>query len=203
MSRKRRSFIRSSGTRAYRSVYIIATEGKETEPQYFKMKLFQPSTTNIHIEILPTNNDPSPSNVLNRMKTRLKDYHSKEYVYSWLVVDKDSWKDTQLNQLAEWADEDKNRGLAVSNPQFEYWLLLHFEEADGKCSKEDCLDHLRRHLPEYSKSNLPLHKFSELNIDEAICRAYAKDAPPCEKWPETAGSTVYRLLANIRYSDNS
>jgi hypothetical protein len=203
MANKRRRFSRPVSRREYRPVFIIATEGKETEPQYFNMKIFKPPYSMVRVEILPTKQNPSPASVLARMKTFLKEYSIKDGVQAWLIVDKDHWKDALLEQLYRWAIEAANRGLAVSNPQFEFWLLLHFEKADGVCSKADCLTHLRKHCPDYSKSNLSTQKFNEINTADAICRAYTRDIPPCEKWPLTTGSTIYRLVFNILYMNNN
>ena len=45
----------------------------------------------------------------------------------WLVVDKDKWTDKQLNDVKEKCNKN-HFSLTVSNPCFEYWLLLHFEK---------------------------------------------------------------------------
>ena len=50
---------------------------------------------------------------------------------AWLVVDKDQWTDEQLTQLHQWSLQQENYGFALSNPKFEYWLLLHFEDGTG------------------------------------------------------------------------
>jgi hypothetical protein len=41
--------------------------------------------------------------------------------------------------------------FALSNPKFEYWLLLHFNDGTGIASSRDCSDRLKRHLPGYDK----------------------------------------------------
>lgn len=43
--RKRREFARRPPVRSYRNLYVIATEGAETEPDYFRM--FQSKTAAI------------------------------------------------------------------------------------------------------------------------------------------------------------
>ena len=203
MNNKRRRFSRSVATRDYRPVFIIATEGKETEPQYFKMKLFQPPHTTVRVETLATKQNPSPASVLARMKKFLNEYSVKKGIHAWLVVDKDTWTDGQLDQLNNWACEiPTNRGLAVSNPQFEFWLLLHFESANNVSSQAVCMTRLKNHCPEYSKKHLPTQKFDDKKVADAICRAYSKDNPPCDKWPLIAGSTVYRLVYHILYLYN-
>ena len=47
---------------------------------------------------------------------------------AWIVVDKDNWSDHDLAQLFKWALQSDSYGFALSNPKFEFWLLLHFED---------------------------------------------------------------------------
>ncbi len=131
------------------------------------------------------------------MKEHLKKAALKKSDEAWLVVDKDRWTDEQLAQLNEWSQGEDNYGFALSNPKFEYWLLLHFEEGAGITSSQDCSDRLKRHLPDYDKGIDP-RKFPQETIDEAIRRARQRDNPPCPDWPQAVGSTtVYRLVENI------
>ena len=116
---------------------------------------------------------------------------------AWLVVDKDQWGDEQLMQLYDWAQTRNNYGFALSNPKFEYWLLLHFEDGTGIASSRDCDARLKRQLPNYNKG-IDAGKISRKQIDDAIRRAKLRDNPPCIDWPRTFGSTtVYRLVENI------
>jgi hypothetical protein len=116
---------------------------------------------------------------------------------AWLVVDKDNWSDQQLNQLSDWTTEASNRSLAVSNPKFEYWLLLHFEEGTKIGSKRECTDRLKTYLPDYDKS-IDRSKFSFNMIRLAVERAKRRDNPPCALWPITlGGTTVYRLVESV------
>ena len=116
---------------------------------------------------------------------------------AWLVVDKDLWTDNQLNQLHAWAQTHINYGFALSNPSFEFWLLLHFEDGIGIRSSQDCIDRLKRHLPSYNKE-IDTRKISRERINEAVCRAKKRDNPPCVDWPRApGGTTVYRLIEKL------
>jgi hypothetical protein len=196
MTRKRRSFKRISYTLDYRPLIIIATEGKKTEPSYFRMVVFKPPRTAVHVVTLGTKTSSSPITVLNRIKRYIKEYGIKSGDEAWIVVDKDNWKDTHLEQLYSWSTLQSNRGLAVSNPQFEYWLLLHFEDGNDVHNKTECLNKLKCHCPNYNKRNIPVDKFTLSNVKEAVKRAKSKDSPP-SKWPTTTGTTVYRLVERI------
>lgn len=112
-------------------------------------------------------------------------------------MDKDHWTDDQLSQLSNWTTETENRSLAVSNPSFEYWLLLHFEDGTGIRSQRECKDRLRRHLPDYDKG-VDSSRLSAEMIRLAVTRAKRRDNPPCVDWPTQLGqTTVYRLVEKV------
>ena len=81
------------------------------------------------IHCVTSNKNSAPHSVLTRMKKYLESNVNKlsKNDQAWLVIDKDCWSDEQLDKLLQWTKEKKNHHLAVSNPNFEYWLLLHFE----------------------------------------------------------------------------
>jgi hypothetical protein len=192
---RRRRFQRPLGQRRYRKLFVIAVEGAKTEPQYFA--IFNNQQSIIRVNCLRGRHDSAPPQVLRRMKDHLKKAALKKSDEAWLVVDKDQWTDEQLAQLFEWSQEADNFGFALSNPKFEYWLLLHFEDGAGITSSQDCSDRLKRHLPDYDKGIEP-RKFPQETIDEAIRRARQRDNPRCFDWPRATGSTtVYRLVENI------
>jgi hypothetical protein len=197
MPEKRRSFTRRCSNRTYRKLFVIATEGAKTEPQYFN--IFQTlKKEQVIIHLRKGKNKSDPENVLKRMKEYLKTERLKPSDEAWMVVDKDQWRDDQIDKLHEWTKQQKNYGLALSNPKFEYWLLLHFADGDIRSGQniEKLLD---SHLPSYSHTKAvdPL-KFKLENIEKAISRAKKRDAPPCEDWPRLPNrTTVYKLVSNI------
>ena len=193
----RRSFQRPLGERRYRKLFVVAVEGMKTEPQYFDFLKDQQST--VCITCLKGRYDSSPPQVLKRMKAHLQKEKPRPPYEAWLVVDKDQWTNKQLNQLYAWTQEQDNFGLALSNPKFEYWLLLHFEDGHGIASSRDCDTRLNRHFPSrQGRKKADLRKLTREHIDEAIRRARKQDHPPCEDWPRTlGGTTIYRLVANI------
>ena len=197
---KRRNYTRTLGIRHYRRLFLIATEGEKTEPQYFKALSNQQAT--IKIKCIKKEGDSSPKQVLKRMKRHLKEYELKKTDAAWLVVDKDEWPEAQLTQLHQWAEAADNRGLALSNPKFEYWLLLHFEEGKGIVGSRDCTKRLKKHLPDYNKG-IKGNQFSRETITQAIQRAKRRDNPPCSDWPRFVGTTVYRLVENILQLEKS
>ena len=200
MARNRRRFRRATGRRRYRKLFVIATEGIKTEPSYFA--IFNDRSV-VYVRWLRGNHGSSPAQVLQRMEQHLQTHQIAETDEAWLVVDKDQWSDEQLAELHRWSQGADNRGLALSNPRFEYWLLLHFEDGAGISSSQECSRRLRRHLPDYDKS-VDHRKFSRDMIVKAVERAKARDSPPCRDWPrEPWRTTVYRLVSNILQSQDA
>jgi uncharacterized protein YpiB (UPF0302 family) len=194
MPHKRRQFHRKLGQRRYRKLIIIATEGVKTEPQYFALLNNQQSI--VQIECLRPGSRTSPRQVLERMENHLKQAALRESDEAWLVIDKDHWTDDQLTHLHSWSQNKNNYGFALSNPKFEYWIVLHFEEGSEISNSRECTDRLRRYLPNYDKS-IDQKKITQAMIFEAISRAREKDTPPCADWPRSTGTTVYRLVERI------
>ncbi|HEY9777190.1 MAG TPA: RloB family protein [Planktothrix sp.] len=192
-SRTRRQFSRPLGERRYRKLFRVAVEGSKTEPQYFA--LLNIGNTVVRVECIPGDESSSPPQVLARLKERIKKSGLSKTDEAWLVVDKDDWTDEQLIPLFEWSQQSERYGFALSNPKFEYWLLLHFEDASIASSRQ-CSEKLERHLPGNDKG-VEARKFTEERIAHAIERAKERDSPPCADWPRAFGTTVYRLVERI------
>lgn len=195
MAAQRRKFQRPLGERRYKKLFLIAAEGSKTEPIYFS--IFTDDKSIVQVSCLKGRSDSSPPQVLKRMTDHLLSEGLKSSDEAWLVVDKDQWTDEQLTQLHQWASHQDNYGFALSNPKFEYWLLLHFEEGTGIGSSRDCSERLKRWIADYDKG-FDTRKISQLQIEDAIRRAKRRDHPPCDDWPKNIGqTTVYRLIENI------
>ncbi len=195
MPHKTNRFRRSSGLRSYRKLIVIATEGAKTEQQYFAM--FNNQHSVIQVKCLRSGHKSSPHQVLKRMEDYLREESLRSTDEAWLVVDRDQWTDEQLNELCTWAERHRNYDIAISNPSFEYWLLLHFEDGHHIVSSEECCARLRRHLPTYDKG-IEQRIFTEDRIKNAIRRGKMRDNPPCAGWPRDLGTTtVYRLIGKI------
>jgi hypothetical protein len=186
-----RSFKRHRGERRYKKLYVISAEGKKTEPLYFAM--FNSEHSVIHVECLNPKGGSSPDKVLKRVQDYIRNNSLKKTDEAWLVVDKDEWTDAQLSELYKWSKSKDNYGFALSNPKFEYWLLLHFEDGCGIGSSAQCSERLKRYLPDYDKGINP-RKFTKDSITSAVSRAERRDNPPCDDWPRSTGTTVYHLV---------
>lgn len=192
---KRRNFSRKTDIRSYKKLFLIATEGTKTEPQYFNM--FRHSNNIVDVRCIKGSSKSAPKYVLNTMKSYLKKINLRKDDEAWLVIDKDMWSDSQIKELFDWTKKNIKYNLAVSNPKFEYWLLLHFEEGKNANTPSSCVEKLRKYLPDYNK-NIDIRKITIDKIIKAIEVAEKKDVPPCIDWPREAGkTTVYRLVKKL------
>jgi hypothetical protein len=98
--------------------------------------------------------------------------------------------------------------MALSNPCFEFWLLLHFDEGTGAVDNDKCISLLKKHVSAYGKDRSKRRKnldhpdiiklFTNHSIESAIKRAKTKNIPPCNAWPKQSGcTTVYLLIERI------
>ena len=188
-------FKRPFPTRRYRKLFVLATEGSETEPRYFA--LFNSQTTTVRIKCLITGTDSDPIHVLKRMERHLRDNKLKPGDAAWLVVDTDQWTEEQLTKLHNWSKKREYYGLAVSNPGFEFWVLLHFDDGAGINTLRQCIARQKRYIPNYDKSHIETFRLKP-GIPSAIDRARLKDTPACPDWPRSIGTTVYRLVEKLQ-----
>ena len=190
----RRRFERKVDFRPCRKLFVLAVEGEKTEHEYFA--LFNAYNALVHTKCLKGKGS-APRHVLQRIKKYLKEERLKPTDEAWVVVDRDNWKEAQLDELFAWSKSADNFGMALSNPKFEYWLLLHFEDGAGLATHSQCSEKLRQYLPDYDKS-IDVRQFTITRITQAIARAQKRDTPPCTTWPHASGvTTVYRLVSNI------
>lgn len=194
MPKRRRNFSRVSGSRRYKRLFVLGVEGSVTEPGYFD--LFNSDETVLKVKCLKSKNDSSPDRVLERLKKYLDENPLRKDDMAWVVIDRDSWEETPIQKVFDWSAEKANRGFALSNPNFEFWLLLHFENGSGVSSSRNCKDRLNRYCSNYDKE-INASIFTTERIKTAIEYAKRLDPPPGTDWPRRNGSTVYRLVEEI------
>ena len=76
-------------------MFLIATEGARTEPQYFALfKEFDRISSVVHVKcIKKSSGASSPQHVLRSMKSHLSEIRLQNTDEAWLVVDKDEWSE--------------------------------------------------------------------------------------------------------------
>ena len=122
---------------------VIASEGKDTERIYFKALAKEYTNPRVHVHILERSvdeqNNSSPEHVLKQLNDYKNLYDLEADDELWLVVDKDQWKDKMLSRVATECALEVSMHMALSNPCFELWLLLHLEDIVSLTSEEQKL----------------------------------------------------------------
>jgi len=195
MPKKLRTFQRPLGKRRYKKLFIVSVEGSKTEPQYFAI-FNQPQAIVLVKCLKRPSTESSPIQVLKKMEGYLRKESLRKTDEAWIVVDKDDWTEDQLRELLQWAKKSENYGFALSNPNFEYWLLLHFEEGKGIANSQECLTRLKRHLPNYKK-DIDGKKITLELIAKAIFRAKQRDINRSNDLPQIWSTSVYKLVEKI------
>ena len=135
---------------AYRDsrLFVIATEDTHAPKNYFDENFQSPR---VHVAMLPTEDgSSSPQHVLDRLNEFQAEFDLNDDDELWLILDTDHWVEpNHLGNFKQVCSEAANKGyqLAHSNPCFEIWLLLHWEDiAFGQhfsCAK-DVVRHLKK-----------------------------------------------------------
>jgi len=196
-------FTRSSGKRFYKRLFLVGVEGTRTECDYFSMF----NSAYVHVIPVASREGNSPKKVLSALKAAVPRFQLRDGDYLWIVVDRDEWPEEELELCRMWALDPKEspgqyKGFSLSNPKFEFWLLLHFEDGMQHTTSKACREALCAHLPEYKKS-LVRSDFDAESISAAIQRAKTLlGAGDPTDWPREAGkTTVFTLCEAIRQVD--
>ncbi len=195
---------------------VIASEGKDTERIYFKALAKEYANPRVHVHVLERSedekNNSSPEHVLKQLNDYKTQYALEADDELWLVVDKDSWTDGMLSRVAAVCAKDAAMNMALSNPCFELWLLLHLEDATSLTPEEYKMwlenrrksknadpylkVRLRQKLGSYHESSYDAPALV-VNVETAIERARRLDKGPDDRWPQTLGTRVYLLAESV------
>jgi len=208
---------RLSDIRATPKLLVIASEGERAEPQYFKT-LGEWSDANVVLPLVlkrsgKEKGHSDPEHVFNQLKAFIDSEQWRPEDEFWLVVDTDSWEN--LEEISAQCN-DAGYSLAVTNPCFEFWLLLHLVDPS------DLDEALKAQILENPTSENKKHTFtsqfhgkkmkeitgktfskSRINaptlmpyVADAIQRA--KELTGSDVIPSGLGSGVYRIVEQVQ-----
>ncbi len=217
MPRKSRPLDRTSGAPRDTDIIVIACEDTHAVKQYFAK--FRTKRT--QYKVLPTlDGKSSPRAVLERLNTYKAEYATEEGDELWICIDADHWirggHQAEFSQVLQDC-HSKGYGIAISNPCFEVWLLMHFVEIDDaelcrilkrnspeavadddkksiRCDKIEA--RLRTCAGGYNKSNVARLSLTAEQVLHAIARARAVDGTG--DVPECPGTRVYLLVEKLQ-----
>ena len=192
-------------------LFLVATEDTYAPKQYFDGL----SLSRVKVVVLETPEGSglcAPCHVVERLSERLQKAKQAGEVQdddqSWVLMDTDHHvNENHKKSFIEALDSARKSGfqIAISNPSFEIWLLLHHADLDGAVSYRSSVSvqkELVRVLGNYDKSRLDAACFPIAKIPEAIRRARAlEDSPDNPKgyWPTKPGTRVYLLLEALGF----
>ena len=203
---------------AFRDARLIvkASEGKDTERIYFKALAKEYTNPRVHVHILERSeaeqNNSSPDHVLKQLNDYKSQYELEADDELWLVVDKARWTEAMLSRVATDCSQEVAMHMALSNPCFELWLLLHIEDSALLTPEEQkqwienrrkskngdpyLKVRLRQKMGSYHESSYDALALIA-HVEDAIERARALDKNPNDRWPQTLGTRVYLLAESV------
>jgi hypothetical protein len=163
---------------------LVVCEGEKTEPIYFEGLAREEEVRLLRVEVVPSGG--VPKSVVERAVSMKRDAlrearrqrdDNLAYDEVWCVFDVD-----EHPKLPEALDQARANEVQIvlSNPCFELWIVLHFEDQRGHIDRQRLQSVCRRHLPGYSK----VVAYSDLKTryPDAVQRAKA-----LARWQEQQG----------------
>jgi hypothetical protein len=215
MPRERDELFRASNSLEKEKIIVLAFEGNDTEEIYFEefksSEIFDDALIFLHLLKRPkSNTNSAPNHVFKKLKKEAKDeYNFKDNDELWMIIDTDRWKNIP-NIILE-CKKQNNMFVAVSNPCFEFWLLLHIKDISEYSQEELTLilenrrvtkkknyvdSKITEILGSYNKSN-PKPELFIPTVDTAIKQAKELDLGR-EDYPTSLGSHVYKIVEKLK-----
>ncbi len=181
---------------------LCVCEGEVTEPAY--LKAFQHEVRNPLVHVEPFGPAGVPLSVVEKAiklrddsNEKAKDERDENLKWDevWAVHDRDDHPN--IPEAHALAKKEQIR-LAFSNPNFELWALLHFEDLHAETHRKDVRAALKKHLSRYDKE-LDFQKLHP-GYDAAKKRAEALDAEAERLGKPGSNPTtgVFRLTERIK-----
>jgi hypothetical protein len=187
MMRPHRRTDRRVGTRPRRRQILVYTGGLRTEPAYLTGLIRHGGQLGVAVTVKSKGLDPRQ--LVHNAAAFIR--RSQElFDEVWCVVDVDEF------DIGAAVAEARRAGvsLAVSNPCFELWLLLHHADCRGYCAGyEDVVVRLKKHVPGYDKARLDFADYAP-GIGDATKRAMELG----DDHSQNPSTGMWRLVEMIR-----
>lgn len=218
MKRRNRS-VRSLRRRrprfAPRECVLVVCEGAKTEPSYFhRLRDHLRLQNNVEVTVDRSDNGSAPISVVDyaigkraaRVAIAKSSPYLTEFDVVWCVIDVEAPQPHKsLHRAVDKAQANRLR-VALSNPCFEYWYILHFEKTSALFQyNSHVIKRLRRQYPRYKKNDpdffdevYPRTESAVRNARQVIKeRGYGEDLRNCN--PSTH---VHRVVEHLRQIAN-
>jgi len=145
-----------------RACILIVCEGEKTEPQYFEGLRRKLRLSTVEVVVEGEGCGSAPISVVNyatslkkeRVKNAQRSPTLVKYDEVWCIIDVEAPQ--PHTSLAAAIDKAKARKLkvALSNPCFEYWYILHFERTSVLMNgNKKAMKRLKQNYPKYKKND--------------------------------------------------
>jgi hypothetical protein len=131
--------------KTYNKIFFVATEGVRTEPEYFNWldSVLEKSKQTKIITVPTKNSNSSPKKLKETLQRHLTKNKLRSLDEAWIVCDSDGRTFKVLEPVLTFQNSSNQRHVAITNPKFEYWLLLHFEDGSGVQTSKSAQKDLR------------------------------------------------------------
>lgn len=205
--RGHKQFPRKTKLRPEKKAILIVCEGKCTEPDYLKYitREWKINPKLVYIRIVGGDTSGSaPISIVGHAKEQRDERKTNgllPFESIWCVFDVEVPQHHSLLQAISQA-KDLEFNVALTNPAFEYWLLLHFKDTSSQLtSSKQAMVELRKHIPSFKK-NLSDEMMEKIfpHIPTAIKRAEQRFRKhSVRELADTNPSThVYKLVEELQ-----
>jgi len=220
MPRESIPLIRLGGFADAEKFYVLSYEGTKSEKKYFEdLRQSEYFNDSGQIETIPLkrpkNAGSNPISVKSLLSQAKKDFNFKSTDEFWLIIDRDDWETIHLldiSALVEDCKKEKNFFMAMSNPCFEIWLILHLtplstfsEDEQRAIFENEKISANKNHIDEvlatcinngrgYNKRPDP--RLFLPKVYDAIVNA-KRIANTEEDYPSRIGTDVYKLVEKL------
>ena len=130
---------RLSGSRLPKKVIRVLTEGMVTERDY--IKILRSQYREVVVDIIREGSPPRALVDKARRYQTSKDKQNPDFDEIWCIFDVDQHPNIE-QAIREARDNDIN--IAITNPCFELWLVLHYQDQSGYISSSKIQSEARR-----------------------------------------------------------
>lgn len=203
------SFERRSASRAPRLVLLIVCEGAETEYRYFHTWRKSARLTTVTIDV---HGGAGQANEVVAETIQRRDQRQAAYQRAarrgqvaappfdqvWCVFDREGQYEVETFRVAVQRADHEQIKLAISNPCFEYWYLLHFQDTGTPFYHgQEVKQALRRYIRDYqehSDCSEQLLPQTHIALERARRRHELHPERAHDRFPNPS-TTVYELVA--------
>ncbi len=196
--RKRRALDRTLNPVRDASLVVIASEDRYAVQQYFDF--FE--STRVQFRVLETRDGKSaPQHVLDRIDEYIEEFEIDDGDSFWVVTDCDHWvQPNHIGNLTHVLRQCRQKGInvAVCNPCFDLWLLLHFAEfpEETTLTCDEIGDRLRTAAGGYDKTRIYNLPIDIEKVSQAVKRASARHLSPAEI-PTHLQTAVHLIIQDL------